>query len=305
MDCTAVPPPPPPVICKPPYRILLGYQVVRCLLGSLLLVAALLKLNGLAADPVARMGIFSTPEFQVAVIEFELFLAVWLLWGKRPLGSWLVALATFAGFAAVSFYQGWIGQASCGCFGRLSVSPWYAFGLDVLVLTGLLVGRPDLKPLRENPRRGLAGAMLPAAWGLAGMVVIGGVLSGLAYFGFGSMPAALAYLRGERVSIDPRLVDVGEGPRGEARDVTVTLMNWTDRPVQLFGGTADCSCTVLHDLPVTIPAKESRSVSVQVRLSGSPGVFTRKVAFLVNDEGFKRIDFRMTGRIIRTASEGP
>jgi Methylamine utilisation protein MauE len=96
--------------------------VSRCV-GLLLLAAAGLKAYGLSADSVARMGIFSTPEFQLAVIEFELFLALWLLSGIRPLGSWMVALTIFIGFAGVSFYQGWIGQSSCGCFGRLSVSP--------------------------------------------------------------------------------------------------------------------------------------------------------------------------------------
>jgi len=273
-------------------------------LGTLLLLAAVLKLRGLTADPVARMGIFSTPEFQVAIIEYEVFLAVWLLWGKAALGSWLGALATFTAFAGVSFYQGWVGQSSCGCFGRLSVSPWYAFGLDVVILTALLLGRPDLQPLRDNPLLSLRAALLPAAGGLAGIVLIGAVLLGLAHFSFGSVPAAIAHFRGERVSIEPRLLDVGTGIRGESRAVSVTLTNWTEEPIQLFGGTADCSCTVLHDLPVTLPAKESRTVSVQVSLSGPPGIFTRKAAFLINDGGIKRIDFRMTGQIVRSASGG-
>lgn len=274
----------------------LPYALVSRILGVLLLLAAALKANGLAADPVARMGIFAAPEFQVAVIEFELFLALWLLWGVRPLGSWVVALATFTGFAAISCYQGLVGQTSCGCFGRVTVSPWYAFGLDVLVLVALLVGRPDLKPLWENPRRGLTAALLPAAWGLAGMALVACLLLGAAHFGFGSVPAALAYFRGERVSLEPRVLDLGEGAGGETREVTVTLTNWTDQPIQLFGGTADCSCTVLQDLPVTIPAREFREVAIQVRLSGKPGIFTRKAAFLIN------LEFRLTGQITRIES---
>lgn len=293
---------PPPTSVHRPLPLSGRYSIVRSALGVLLLLAAVLKLSGLGADPVARMGLFSTPEFQLALIEFEVFLALWLLSGQRPIGSWLVALTVFTSFAAVSFYQGWIGQSSCGCFGRLSVSPWAAFALDVLILAALGFGRPDLTPLRDNPRRGLAAAVRPAAWGVAGVVMIGGLLVGVAHLGFGSVPAAIAYLRGERVSIEPRLVDVGEGVGGESREVSVTLTNWTDRPVQLFGGTADCGCTVLNDLPVTIPAKESCSVSVLVRLSGPAGIFTRTATFLINDEGFKKIDFRLTGRITRTAS---
>lgn len=122
---------------------LLPYPLVSRFLGILLLAAAGLKLNGLAVDPVGRMGLFTLPAFQIAVVEFEIFLAVWLLWGRQPLGSWATALAVFTIFAAVSAYQGWIGRASCGCFGRLSVSPWYAFGIDLAVLIALIVGRPD------------------------------------------------------------------------------------------------------------------------------------------------------------------
>src|SRR5687767_4532346 len=121
----------------------LSYRLVSKILGGLLLAAAVLKLQGLGTDPVTRLGVFSTPEFQLFVVEFEVFLGVWLLSGKRPLGSWLLALTTFGLFAAVSFYQGWIGQASCGCFGRLRVNPWYAFGLDMVIVATLLVGRPD------------------------------------------------------------------------------------------------------------------------------------------------------------------
>ncbi len=296
MDCTIVPP---PVTCQPPFRLRVGYRIVRYLLGLLFLLAAFFKLKGLGLDPVARMGIFSTPEFQGAVVEFELFMALWLLWGKWPLGSWLVAVATFVGFAAFSFYQGWVGQSSCGCFGRLSVNPWYAFGLDVLVLATLVIGRPDIKPLRENPRRTITAAAFLAACGLAGVLVTSGLLFAMAHVCFGSVPGALAYFRGERVSVQPRLAEVGEGLPGEQRRVTVEVANWTDKSIQLVGGTADCSCTVLGDLPLTIPSREVRAVSIDVSLSGRPGIFTRKAAFLVDDEGFRQVGFSLTGRIVQ------
>jgi hypothetical protein len=61
---------------------------------------------------------------------------------------------------------------------------------------------------------------------------------------------------------------------------------------------------VLDDLPVIIPPQESRSVSVRISLSGAPGIFTRKAAFLVDNDGFQRVGFRLTGRITRTASGG-
>lgn len=94
------------------------------ILGLLLIGAAGLKIYGLGVQPVAGIGIFSAPEFQVALIEFEIALSICLLWGARPILSWLIALITFAGFAAASLFLAAIGQSSCGCFGALvSVSP--------------------------------------------------------------------------------------------------------------------------------------------------------------------------------------
>ncbi len=216
----------------------IAYSVVSRLLAVLLIAAAVLKLNGLAVDPVGRMGLLSVPAFQTAVIEFEFFLAAWLLWGKRPLGSWAAAICAFSIFACVSFYQGWIGRASCGCFGQLSVSPWYAFGIDLAVLLALILGRPDLDAVRRQPWR-LLTSTLPTLYGLGGAVVILASLAGLASWLYGSPDAALAHLRGETISLYPRLVDVGTGVPAEEREQLVEVVNRTDHPIRLIGGTKD------------------------------------------------------------------
>lgn len=278
-------------------RPLLRWLVSRSI-GGLLLAGAALKVQGLGVGPVAALGVFSPPAFQLATVLLEVFLGLWLLSGKQQTGSWLTALGVFITFAGVSSYLTWVGQSSCGCFGKLSVKPGNALLIDLAALTALLVGRPDLKPLWANLRSSLARLIISGGCGLAGIVVICGLLLGLASASFGSVAAAVAYFRGERVSVQPRLVEVGEGVPGEQRTVTVELANWTDKPVRLIGGTTGCSCTVLNDLPLTIPAKEVGAVSVRISLSGKPGVFTRKVAFLVDDDGFQAVAFRLTGRIL-------
>jgi hypothetical protein len=214
----------------------LPYSWVARVLALLLLAAAGLKLAGLAVDPVGRMGLFSAPAFQVAVVEFEVFLAFWLLSGKRPAGSWAVALGVFLTFAGVSAWQGWIGRASCGCFGRLSVSPWYAFGIDVAVVFALLLGKPQGGGM--NPWAILVD-LLPGIYGLCGAVIVLGALAGLGALCFGSPDAALARLRGERVSLYPSLIDMGTGPPGEIREQVVEVVNRTEQPIRLIGGAAD------------------------------------------------------------------
>ena len=78
----------------------------------------------------------------------------------------------------------------------------------------------------------------------------------------------------------------------------IELGNWTDKPIRLIGGTADCSCTVLADLPMTIPPKQVRAVSIDFSFLGKPGLFTRQTAIIVDDEGLSRVDFGITGRIL-------
>lgn len=75
------------------------------------------------------------------------------------------------------------------------------------------------------------------------------------------------------------------------------MTNQTNHPIRLIGGTTDCSCSVLGDLPVTIPPGEARSITITMRLPNAPGSFNRKAQLTVDDQGFKKVGFRLTGRI--------
>jgi hypothetical protein len=100
-------------------RLHLNYALISKALAMLLLLAAALKVHGLSEGPVAKSGIFSTPEVQLAVVEFEVIFAFWLFSGSHPVGSWLTACLVFGCFALVSAAHGIMGQTSCGCFGRI------------------------------------------------------------------------------------------------------------------------------------------------------------------------------------------
>ena len=282
----AINPPPPP-------QRLTTTWLCR-VLGVVLLTAAGLKAYGFGVDPVARTGIFSAPAFQFFVILFEFGLGIWLLSGQQPLGSWLAVLLTFTAFAAISFYQGWIGQAGCGCLGKkVTVNPWIMFGADLTAVTALLICRPNLRGLWHE--RGRIARTVGTVVGV--YLLLMGILAAVAYLGFGSIDAALAILRGERLSIYPSLVDMGEGVPGETRNASIELTNRTDMPIRVIGGTSDCSCTVLGDLPVTIPPGESRSITVAMHLPNAVGAFNRKAGLHLDYVGFRAVGFRVTGRI--------
>jgi hypothetical protein len=275
----------------------MSYAIISRCLGVLLLAAAALKLHGLAIDPAGHSGVFAAAEWQVGIVEIEIFLGLWLLSGHRPIGSWLGVQLAFGCFTAASFYQGWIGQASCGCFGAVAVNPWLTFSLDVAVMIALALCRPDLQPLRENPRSALTAALGPLAAGVLGTAAILGVLAGIAQASFGSTQGALAYLRGERISVSPRLLDMGEGQPGDVREASVQLHNWTDKPVHLYGGTSDCSCVATEDLPITIAPGEGRAIRVKMRLPAANGAFSRTAFLMTDDDQARTLMFRLTGHI--------
>jgi len=197
--------------------------------------AATLKLAGLNVTPFAQYGWLSSATVQLAAVQWEIILGLWLLSGRGKAWAWLLALTTFLMFAGVSLWLGLIGQASCGCFGAVKASPWHAFAVDVLALALLGVGRPDWSEATIT-RSGLQGVGIVAAGGLLLIGIGWGAAVGL----YGSVGKALAVLRNERLALSPATVDFGTGKAGREVETSVEVVNHTDAPVHIFGGTSDC-----------------------------------------------------------------
>lgn len=119
------------------------YDLLRVVLAGVLLVAAGLKGHQLATEPVLGTGILDSRWFLIGVVEFELFFGLWLLANLRPRWTRVAALLCFGLFAAVSLYKAVSGAASCGCFGRVEVNPWYTFTLDTAAVLALLRWQPS------------------------------------------------------------------------------------------------------------------------------------------------------------------
>lgn len=242
------------------------------------------------------------PEFQLGLAEAEILLGVWLLTGYLPVLSWIVVTITFIAFAGVSLNNGIIGETSCGCTGRIPLNPWQAFEVDLAVLAVLLVAHPDLGSVRSNPRAFVRRSALVGTVALGGVFASVGLLAVSGHFISGSIEAMLAHLRGEHLSVYPRVVDVGAIPASKERELSVELVNRTDHAVCIFGGTSDCSCTVLADLPLRLASGERRRVRILTKMPRKPGLFTRHVTLLFDDEGFRKTSVMLTGRSL--ASNG-
>ena len=152
-----------------------AYDILRWALGVVLLAAAGLKVQQAMAGPVVEDGRVVSRVWLLLHVEFEVVLGLWLLSGLYRRLAWLAAAATFLTFAVVTAMRGVHGAASCGCFGKLSVGPWYAFGIDVAAVVALIVFRPRWKAATAPTNR-----LVRRLAVTAGLVVLLGVPAGLA-----------------------------------------------------------------------------------------------------------------------------
>lgn len=113
-------------------------------------------------------------------------------------------------------------------------------------------------------------ALVGCSAAMLAMLAVGGTLA------FGSLPNALAKLRGESIGA-PQYVDFGTTPPGKQLEQAITITNYTSEPVRLIGGTSDCSCVTTSTMPITIAPGESQTVIIKLKiaLNTTSGQFTR------------------------------
>lgn len=120
----------------------LRFRGVPLMVGVVLLGAAALKGHQLATEPPTGGG-FGPSRWLLLVVPGEVLLGLWVLsgWGARR--ARVVALACFGGFFAISLDRALAGETSCGCFGKLSISPSVSAGIDLFALLGLWFWQPS------------------------------------------------------------------------------------------------------------------------------------------------------------------
>lgn len=111
------------------------------LIGLLLLTAALLKWHQAMFFPLATNLVFESRIATVALIEIEIILGVALVIGNWVKPVWYVGLALVSAFTVVTIRKAIAGDASCSCFGVLSVSPYITLIIDLFSIVVLCLSR--------------------------------------------------------------------------------------------------------------------------------------------------------------------
>lgn len=281
-----------------------GFTIVRILIGTLLLAAAALKAHALWAESTSPFGEFFAAKWGTVWMEFEIVLGCWLLWGAQPALLWVATFLTLLTLSAASFVMGVQQLPSCGCFGRVTINPWYTFALDLVLLVLLLLARPLLHGVNGRSLRPSASSLLALAWILP---VTGGVFAalGLALSLIDSdlVPVPLAGLASKPLSIEPEVTDLGVAHEGEAREFSVKVVNHSNRAVRVIGGTHHCTLVATDDLPTEILPHDSRPVRIRIEFFNThAGLYQR--SYEMHCDWGKEI-YTLQARINATIVETP
>ena len=128
-----------------------GFPQLRFVIAAVLLFAAGLKAYQLATAPLPPVvqGSLFTPflellnnrHLQMFVVVGEIFFALVLIVNLWRSWMWLLSLLGFTAFTLVSVMKGISGEASCGCFGTVTVNPWLTATFDAAIVGLLLIFR--------------------------------------------------------------------------------------------------------------------------------------------------------------------
>ncbi len=264
-----------------------------------LLLAAALKLHALLGDPLASHSFLASPRAELLVIQLEAVLGLALVGAVATRLTWLASLGFFAVVLAVATYQGWTGQSRCGCLGRVEVHPWTMAVFDAVMLAGLLLAYPGAGQHQDYFGPGKLVRRL-AVVGLVLVVLLGGMV------GATPSPArTLAWLRGQPLLVHPFLSELGEGRPGEWRAFRLQILNFSDQPVRILGGSQNCSVQATETMPVSIPAGGSAELTVLGRFTGEPGRFQQQFVWYTDLRQQPVIFARFPGRVVEPSQSEP
>jgi hypothetical protein len=186
-----------------------SYQTVRIAVGAVLLSAAALKAVAVWKGQPPGPLLYS-PRWQVAIIEVEILLGLWLWSGLAAREAWGASVVAFGGLWGYTLYLALDGQQTCKCFGDMNVSPWHTLFLDTATIIALLVWRPKEAVGWSDGSGRMALLAISSA---ASAVLLGATV----LVASGDIAGSLAAMRSESITVEPSVTDLGSGVDGQER----------------------------------------------------------------------------------------
>jgi hypothetical protein len=260
-------------LISPPPSTSLMSRISFLLAGMVLLIAAILKADQLAKDPFANGSTFLSESESIAGVFVELSLGALLLSGIVPQISRWAGIGCFSLFFLISVIRAVSGEVSCACFGFVTVSPWLTAILDLGLLILLFKAGNPRTPNHPLLRIGTA-------------IVI------VASFTWASVLLVNSNPNPERLSISPKMVELGSVERKQRIETSVTLSNTQRHDIAISTITSSCPCLTMSLAAKKISPGESIPGHIILDLSLEPnftGVLAARV-YGLNDEGQKVFD---------------
>lgn len=267
-------------------------RVLFLFVGSLLLVTALLKFHSFLLSPFVPQLLLPYRWQVLALILVEFLLALWFLSGQALAAARLMGMLFFSLAGLASLYMIWIGQTSCGCFGKINTNPWVALTIDLAALILLFF-------IRSSRTEPVSSLLKSTAFQVAlGTVVILGLAIELFFLSVDDPERVLAQWRGDIITINPSVIDAGSAMLGEKRQVTLRIHNYSDRIVDIVGGTSTCSCVAIESLPVNIRIGAYKDIKVIVGYKGTPGQFIRQFVVYTDHPSARVVYVSFRGEVL-------
>jgi hypothetical protein len=206
------------------------WRFMRVVIPVVLCTAVLLKAYEIGIRFTVLNEGFASHLFNSVVVICEIVVAAWLASGVRQVASWWVALTTFLLFFVVSVFHAVTGKVSCGCFGPVTISPWWSAAFDLAAVVGLLACRSVVHNPKCSPRVSRTSQALIAMACSAIVAGFGATLLLLAYPSFRVAKASLQAQKGaELVIVEVSRWKGKPFPLAEFIDIGDTLMQgrWT------------------------------------------------------------------------------
>jgi hypothetical protein len=264
---------------------------VRIGVGIFLLITAVLKTQGLISDPL-KTELLGIPAFlQIIALEVEFVLALWLLSGIQMARAIAAAAIFFAIVSLVAAKQVFERQASCGCFGALDVNPAYTLMLDLVLFAVLVIAW--FRTRHDTAKDAAYSEIIRTIAVSTSMLLVVLTLPGLV--GAVDYTSVLRTLRGEYLSICPRVVDLGSIAPGEKLVSLVEVWNHGDTTIRIVGGTASCGCMVHEDLPKHVPPHSQVTLRIQVTHKKGQGQFRHRYVLYTSHPNQPQLHGGVTG----------